>query len=1003
MHTSHQTTRQFLRKTKRGSILKVVREHYLRDDLSCGSKLCKICFELASERKLSKDPNIQSTLFPFPHYLVLDTNVVIDQIDVFEENIICNVIILTTVLDEVKNKSSAIYKRFRDIINFDSRNFYVFVNEHHKDTYVERKKGETTNDRNDRAIRIATKWYDNHLKECQSHEETKKVTRVVLLTDDADNRRKAVEEGILVASVEEYVQSLTEHPNLLDKISKKNYEFESSKKSLFPPHLTVMQIHNGIKNSKFLQGAFMASRENYLEGHVMVEKFEKPVLIQGRENLNRAIDGDTVAIEILPEDEWSAPSEIVLQEDENDPGDILEEEENIIDSPSKKIAIEKSPTGRIVGIIRRKWRQYCGILQSNPIEGSTKHIFVPADRKIPKVRVETRQAHNLLMQRIIVAVDSWPRHSRYPHGHFVRSLGPLGDIETENEVVLLEHDVPHSKFSDEVLSFLPQLPWTITEEDYAKRVDLRDLYICSVDPPGCTDIDDALHCREISPNLYEVGVHIADVSHFIRPGNALDREAALRGTTVYLVGKRIDMVPDLLSSNLCSLRGNVERFAFSCIWEIDGDANIISKRYHKSVIKSKAAMTYEQAQIIIDDKNQNDDIAKSLRNLNKLAKILKKKRLDNGALVLASPEIRFQVDSETHDPIDVEAKQIRETNSMVEEFMLLANVTVAEHIEREFPECAMLRRHPRPSQSNFDPLIKAGRNQGFEIHTESGKALANSLDLAVKEDNPYFNTMLRILATRCMMQALYFISGTIQREEFFHYGLATPIYTHFTSPIRRYADIIVHRLLAASIGADSTYAELLDKKQNANLCQNLNYRHRMAQYAGRASVALNTHLFFRGKTQEEEGYVLFVRKNALQILIPKFGLEGTIYLNKPSQEKGSLNEVKALFVYNEEEHTQTCGNVTFHSFDPVTVRLSLDSSNVQHEKLVFQLVKPYIEGFSTVPIDSVMPEGELPIEANVSTEKTQKQDVTKRKKMSKLVAMQTGENEEPRKKSKKGK
>lgn len=156
------------------------------------------------------------------------------------------------------------------------------------------------------------------------------------------------------------------------------------------------------------------------------------------------------------------------------------------------------------------------------------------------------------------------------------------------------------------------------------------------------------------------------------------------------------------------------------------------------------------------------------------------------ALVLASPEIRFQVDSETQDPIEVEVKKMRETNSMVEEFMLLANISVAEKIENEFPEFAMLRRHPEPPQTNFEPLIKAGKHLGFDIDTSSGKQLAESLDNAVRKDNPYFNTMLRILATRCMMQAVYFISGTVQKDEFFHYGLAAPIYTHFTSPIRRY-------------------------------------------------------------------------------------------------------------------------------------------------------------------------------------------------------------------------
>lgn len=177
------------------------------------------------------------------------------------------------------------------------------------------------------------------------------------------------------------------------------------------------------------------------------------------------MDGDIVAIELLPESEWTAPSEIVLEDKTDDPIDdnVNENEtENLLhESGNLK---EKTPTGRIVGIIKRKWRQYCGILQRNVLEGSSRHIFCPAERKIPRVRIETRQADKLYGQRIIVAIDQWPRHSRYPQGHFVRALGPLGDRETENEVLLIEHDVPHSKFSEEVLNCLPKLPWIISAE-----------------------------------------------------------------------------------------------------------------------------------------------------------------------------------------------------------------------------------------------------------------------------------------------------------------------------------------------------------------------------------------------------------------------------------------------------------------------------------------------------------------------------------------------------------
>lgn len=400
------------------------------------------------------------------------------------------------------------------------------------------------------------------------------------------------------------------------------------------------------------------------------------------------------------------------------------------------------------------------------------------------------------------------------------------------------------------------------------------------------------------------------------------------------------MVPELLSSNLCSLRGGEERFAFSVIWEMNDESKVISWKFAKTIIKSKAALTYAEAQMKMDDPTQQDELAKSLRQLNSLAKILKRKRIENGALTLASPEIRFHIDSETHDPIDVQTKELRETNSMVEEFMLLANIYTAEKTMQDFPSCAVLRRHPAPPVTNYEPLIKVAKSKGFDMNVNSGKEFADSLDKAVLAGHPYFNTMLRILATRCMMQAVYFCSGLVSDNERYHYGLATPIYTHFTSPIRRYSDILVHRLLAAAIGADSSYPDLLDKNKTQAVCLNLNFRHRMAQYAGRASVGLHTQIFFKNRVLDEEGYVLFVRKNALQVLIPKYGLEGTVYLDE---------ENKSKFTFNEEESTQTFNSdVVIHVFDAVTVQISIDSSNIQHQKLALKLVKPHIPGISVV-------------------------------------------------------
>ncbi|XP_072850829.2 exosome complex exonuclease RRP44 isoform X2 [Pogona vitticeps] len=892
------TSRTFLKRTRAGAVMKVVREHYLRDDISCGAAACETCGEVRGGEDGPSGPLLEaqpsgaaSSLCPDPHYLLLDTNVLLHQIDILEDPVIRNVVILQTVLQEVRKRSAPVYKRIRDVIANPEKHFYSFTNEHHKETYIEQEQGENSNDRNDRAIRVAAKWYNDHLAKLQNEEKV----RVILLTNDKKNKEKAVEDGITAYTCEEYIKSLIGNPELVDRLACLNDEGNEIENGriIFPEHLPLSKLQQGIKSELYLQGTFRASRDNYLEATVWVhgDGDEREIIIQGLKNLNRAVHEDIVAVELLSKDAWVAPSSVVLldEDDQNEDDNVEKEEErenNLKTSLSKNML---RPTGRIVGIIKRNWRPYCGMLSKSQIKESRRHLFTPADRRIPRIRIETRQASVLEGQRIIVAIDGWPRNSRYPNGHFVKNLGTAGDKETETEVLLLEHDVPHQPFSQAVLSFLPQMPWSITEQDMKFREDLRHLCVCSVDPPGCTDIDDALHCRELENGNLEVGVHIADVSHFIRPGNALDQESAQRGTTVYLCEKRIDMVPELLSSNLCSLRSNVDR-----------------------------------------------------------------------ALTLSSPEVRFHMDSETHDPIDLQTKELKETNSMVEEFMLLANISVAQKIYNEFSEHALLRKHPAPPPSNYDILVKAAKSKGLEIKTDSAKALADSLDCAESPSFPYLNTLLRILATRCMMQAVYFCSG--MDNDFHHYGLASPIYTHFTSPIRRYADIIVHRLLAVAIGADGTYPDLTDKHKLAELCKNLNYRHKMAQYAQRASVAFHTQLFFKNKgVVNEEAYILFVRKNAIVVLIPKYGLEGTVFFEEKDKPKPAL-------VYNDEIPSLTVQGTTFHVFDKVTVNIMLDASNIQHQKIRMALVEPKI-------VDSSVPRQSMQLSSNTEPEKKKKKQL----------------------------
>ena len=947
------TSKTFVKKTRKGNVLKVTREHYLRDDVGCGIDNCSLCRAKTTDVVMDSCPTTNSKRCPFPHYILPDTNIILRQIDFLEDPIIENVIVLQIVLQEVKHQNPGIYKRLRDVIANKTRKFYVFPNEHHKQTFVGQRVEESSNDRNDRAIRVSVEWYNQHLLAKNNDNPS----RVILLTNDRDNRQKAMSCGIEAYTVLEYVQSLSNAPHLIDRLAQEE-DPETGvgiNKKLYPEHLGLSIIQTGLKSGKYLQGTFQASQENRLEGSVNVYSMDKWIIVQSSDNLNRAVHEDIVAVELFPESQWTCPSGVVTNDDTkralNGDEDDTEESMDTLPPPTTLTrVIDKSllrPTGRIVGIIKRNWRPYCGTIFPVQSMLGLHHTFVPADKRIPRIRINTRQGEVLRGKRIIVSIDSWPRSSRLPRGHFVRDVGVIGDKETENEVLLLEHNVPHLPFAPAVLKDLPTIPWTISDHELQVRKDLRHIPICSVDPPGCTDIDDALHYRELDNGNCEVGVHIADVCHFIRPGTALDEEAANRGTTVYLADKRIDMVPELLSSNLCSLKGGEERLAFSCLWELTPNADIITTTFCKSIIKSRLSFTYQEAQMRIDDPTQTDAVTNGLRGLNCLAKLLKHRRIDAGALTLASPEVRFEIDSETHDPIDLTTKELKQTNSLVEEFMLLANISVAKKIYEVFPNCALLRRHPSPPLSNYGILLKAANAKGVLLEVESAKALAVSLDLAHIKGDPYFNTMLRILATRCMMQALYFSSGTLPYEEFQHYGLASSIYTHFTSPIRRYSDIIVHRLLAASINADNTYPALLDKHRTQQLCNHLNHRHKMAQYAQRSSVALHTQLYFKDKGTIVDGYVLFVKRNALQILVPTYGIETSIFFDKEDGKD------KMEVVYDEVKPSLSVEGVVFQLFEKVVVRIEVEKHNLQHSKLKLVLVKPVIPGLSSgVAVDN---------------------------------------------------
>ncbi|GAB7350860.1 hypothetical protein MBLNU459_g1386t1 [Dothideomycetes sp. NU459] len=957
-NASSLSSKVYIRSTKSGKVQKIVRELYLRQDIPCSSKLCSACLSIApTDYHNNVAPFILSGTpagtksFPNGHYLVPDTNAFLTGMDLFEiETAFNDVIVLQTVLEEVKNRSLPLYHRLISLTKNEDKRFYVFFNDFRLETYVVRDQAESINDRNDRAVRRAVKWYSEHLQEAASSRKSVRCPTVVMISDDRDNLRKAKNDGIAGISLQDYVAGLEDADRLLDMVQagrEQRVTKQGKAELLYPDYLSLSKMITGVKAGTMHQGTFNVSPYNYLEGSVYVPAFDKPLLIIGRENSNRAVSGDIVVVEVLPKDQWKAPSSKILEEEvvnKNDNADTEEGEAVITEQERRALQDEvkrthgksaegkPQPTARIVGIIKRNWRQYVGHVDKDSVKTSTKQsraqqtvFLIPMDKRIPKIRIRTRQAGELLGKRLLVTIDSWDRESRYPVGHFVRSLGELETKGAETEALLLEWDVQYRPFPKTVLDCLPTeghdwiVPQDKSDPGWNKRRDLRDLAICSIDPPGCVDIDDALHARKLPNGNFEIGVHIADVSHFVKPNNAMDQEASMRGTTVYLVDKRIDMLPMLLGTDLCSLKPYVERYAFSVLWEVTENADIVRSEFTKSVIKSKEAFSYEQAQIRIDDDSQQDELTNAMRTLLMLSKKLKKKRMDAGALNLASPEVRVQTESETSDPVDVQTKRLLDTNSLVEEFMLLANISVAARIHEAYPQTALLRRHAAPPKTNFEELSNQLKvKRGMELRTDSSKALADSLDTCVDPSEPFFNTLVRILATRCMMSAEYFCSGTQAYPEFRHYGLASEIYTHFTSPIRRYADLEAHRQLAAAIDYEPLDASLLSKAKLEAVCKNINVRHRNAQMAGRASVEYYVGQALKGQVIEEEGFVMKVFSNGFVVFVPRFGIEGLIRLRDLAtpEPQGAYDAENYVLEVSGSREVQVA------LFDKVTVRIS---------------------------------------------------------------------------------
>ncbi|MBR3484945.1 MAG: VacB/RNase II family 3'-5' exoribonuclease, partial [Bacteroidales bacterium] len=457
----------------------------------------------------------------------------------------------------------------------------------------------------------------------------------------------------------------------------------------------------------------------------------------------------------------------------------------------------RSLEGEVVKIIRRSTKPHIGILvvRGRQVWAIVESKYMPYDIRIdvngpddlPEIG-GLKAAHGM---KVAVLVTDWPKRSVEPVGRIVDVLGVPGENDTEMHAILAEFQLPY-RFEPEVEQAAEKISDAITPKDLAGRRDFRGVTTFTIDPADAKDFDDALSFRELENGHLEVGIHIADVTHYVTPGSPIDKEAFARGTSVYLVDRTIPMLPEKLSNNLCSLRPKEDKLTFSAVFEMNDKAKVIGQWFGRTVINSDYRFDYEQAQQIIE--TGEGPLAPEIARLHALASILRKERFAKGAISFERPEMKVIVD-ETGKPVDVVQKESKESNWLIEEFMLLANRCVAEFATKKCKAknpTFVYRIHENPDPEKLDSLRNFAKNFGHTLgDTSNPKTAAGALNDLMKEakGKPEENA-LQLLALRSMARARY------STDNVGHYGLAFQFYTHFTSPIRRYPDMMVHRLLA---------------------------------------------------------------------------------------------------------------------------------------------------------------------------------------------------------------
>ncbi len=582
-----------------------------------------------------------------------------------------------------------------------------------------------------------------------------------------------------------------------------------------------------------------ANKHKYITGTVEMKETGKAYVIsdEGGEdilimpnNTNHAIHGDHVKVLILPKRK------------------------------------NRKTEGQITEILKREKDTWVGVFEKSKNFG-----FVVADNKIMPYDIfipksETEGAVN--GQKVLAKITDWPEHANNPFGKIVQVLGNPGDNDVEMQSILAEYNFPLS-FPESVEKEATKIEYKLTKDELKKRKDFRDVFTITIDPYDAKDFDDAISIKKAGDGIWEIGIHIADVSHYVTPSTALDQEAYERGTSIYLVDRVIPMLPEKLSNGVCSLRPNEEKLTFSAVFKMNEKGEVLSKWYGKTVIKSNRRYTYEEVQEIIE--TGKGDYPDEILTLHKIASVLRKQRFANGAINFNSIEVKFKLD-EKGKPIETYIKEQKEANHLVEEFMLLANKKVAEKIGKTpkhvKPKTFVYRVHDEPNPEKLNTFMQFLKKLGYKLNIQDRQALAQSYNkLFEKIKGKGEENLIESVAIRTMSKAYY------STENIGHYGLAFPFYTHFTSPIRRYPDLMVHRLLQRYLEKKSS----VNQEEYEEYCKHASDMEKRATEAERESVKYKQVEFLQDKVGKVfEGVISGVSKWGLFVELIVSKSEGLV-------------------------------------------------------------------------------------------------------------------------------